>query len=114
MIEHIIIYVYFTGPPCIPDVSYANDSLNITAYSHTEFPVQHFDVEITDITGIPTDLSRRYNVTSVGSLLISLDSSVCLPLLVSVNATNAIGTNATDGYSYLPSSLGMTIYYFAI
>jgi hypothetical protein len=97
----------YTGPPSAPNITYVDhDSLlYISAYSHMEFPVLYFDVEITDITGVPSELSGRYNASSGDPLVLQINSSVCLPVMISVNATNDIGTNSS--YSTLPLNYGM-------
>lgn len=104
----MIACVINTGPPSAPDISYDDSSLYISAFSHVEFPM-HFDVEIIDITGIPSDLTGTYNATSAGTLHLPIVSNptpnVCLPARVLVSATNAIGTSTYE--TTLPSLLGM-------
>jgi hypothetical protein len=70
-----------------------------------EFPVLYFDVEITDITGVPSELSGRYNASSGDPLVLQINSSVCLPVMISVNATNDIGMNSS--YATLPHNYGI-------
>jgi hypothetical protein len=92
-------YCWHAGPPNAPRILFVNSSLYISAFSHVEFPVHYYDVEATDITGIPSDLTGRYNATRLGALHLPITSSPtpngCLPVRVSASATNAIGTSAS-------------------
>lgn len=74
-----------------------------------EFPVLYFNVTVTDATGIPTDLTDTYNATSKDTQHLSIVTdptpNVCLPLRISVSATNDIGST-THEMETLPGGLG--------
>lgn len=64
-----------------------------------EFP-QIFFVEVTDITGVLSNLTQRYNDINMDTLRLPITSNpipnVCLPVQVELTATNDIGTTTLD------------------
>lgn len=109
---YIVTELYlFVGSPNALDITYRDGFLYISAFSHVEFPVKYFDVEVTDITGIPTALTGRHNATSMGTLHLRIISdptpNVCLPARVTVSAINDIGTNTYT--TTVPAGVGMCI-----
>ena len=89
--------IKFAGPPSGLDITYnsSDSTLCFSAYSHAEFPVRNFTVEVTDATGIASDLTDTY---TSGPLCLNVTSDpipdICFPFDVSVTASNDIGTTS--------------------
>ena len=85
------------GPPSEPEITFNANILCISTYSHEEFPVDNFTIQLTDATGIPINQTGTYDTSSPLCLSIASDPipDLCLPFQASVSVTNAVGTNSS-------------------
>lgn len=107
----IISPTFNAGPPDIPEVTFNGTFLCVSAYTHDEYPVVHFDVEVIDITDIATNLSGKpTNGVLCQPITSSSIPNVCSPFQGSVSATNAIGSSEPLNFSFNTSTTGQGIF----
>ena len=97
-ISRSLFFFVLAGPPSKPNITYSDSSLCFSSYSHKEYPVKSFTINISDITGVPTNLTGTY-ITS-GPLCLNVTSNpipdLCLPFQTSASASNIIGMNSSS------------------
>ena len=85
------------GPPSPPTITFDPDDgiLCFSAYSQPEFPLQSFDVQLTDGTSVTSSLSATYSTNGTLCLMVTFDPSpnICFPFRVTVTASSDAGTS---------------------
>ena len=81
--------------PGIPTLTIWQDSVCFESVSPPKFPLQHYELSISDVTGefrVIRNISAAVNCTTLGSLF---DNTVYSPFNVSVGAFNRNGHSRT-------------------
>ena len=106
----LIFYCIIIGPPSPPTITFDpnNRTLCFSAYSHPEFPLQSYDVQVTDNTSVTSSLSATYSTNSTLCLMVTFDPSpsICFPFRVSVTASSDTGTSPLSEMTFESNSEG--------
>ena len=109
IVQVVIKYSHvFLGPPSPPNIIYDSSErrLCFNSYSsYDDYPVQSFEIILTDATGIPSPLTNTYNTAGNQHCLnLNMDSmaipDVCVPFQAMATASNSItGTSTATNYT---------------
>ena len=94
-----LIRISILGVPCAPRISYINNSICFSADSNFQYPVDYYDVNVTDVTGLQTSLTGTYNNSQCLPIISESYPNVCRPFQVTATATNAHGTSNVTTYN---------------